>query len=64
MMVRTIFHGVVCAMLTVAAAPASAQEAEPEKPATVENEKTDEEKAAAQQGLLFTDELVVTAGRQ
>jgi len=63
MMVRTIFHSVVCGVL-VAAAPGFGQEAEPEQPAVVETEQTDEEKAAAEQGLLFRDELVVTAGRQ
>ncbi len=64
MMVRTIFQGVLCAILTTAAAPGLAQQAEPEKPTVAETEKTEEEKAAAEQGLVFTDELVVTAGRR
>jgi len=63
MMVRAIFRGLLCAVLT-ASVPALAQEAEPENPTAEESEKTAEEKAAAEQGLLFEDEVVVTAGRQ
>ncbi len=63
-MVQTIFRVLVCVMVVVAAVPALAQEAEPETPSAEETEQTAEEKAAAEQGLLFKDELVVTAGRQ
>ena len=64
MMVKTILQSLMCGVLIFAAAPGFGQEAEPEKPAAPESEQTEEEKAAAEQGLLFTDELVVTAGRQ
>jgi hypothetical protein len=65
-MVRTIFRTLVCMTLVAGGAPGFTQEAEPQEkqPSAEETEQTAEEKAAAKQGLLFKDEVVVTAGRR
>jgi hemoglobin/transferrin/lactoferrin receptor protein len=51
-------------MLMAATVPAYAQEAEPETPPDEAVEQTDEEKAAAKEGRVFKDQIVVTPGRQ
>jgi len=63
-MFRILFHSVLVLMLVAATAPVFAQEAEPESPPDEAVEKTDEEKAAAKEGRVFKDQIVVTPGRQ
>ena len=63
-MIRILSHSVLVAMLVAATVPAYAQEPEPETPPDEVVEKTDEEKAAAEEGRVFRDKIVVTASRQ
>ena len=57
-MFRFLFRSVLILMLIAAAAPALAQEAEPETPTEETTEKATEE------GRVFKDQIVVTPGRQ
>jgi hemoglobin/transferrin/lactoferrin receptor protein len=61
---RGVVHSALAMLLIAAAGPVLGQQAEPIEPSVDESELTAEEKAAAEQGLLFKDEMVVTAGRQ
>jgi hemoglobin/transferrin/lactoferrin receptor protein len=61
---RGVVHSALAMLLIAAAGPVLGQQAEPKEPSVDESELTAEEKAAAEQGLLFKDEMVVTAGRQ
>ncbi len=63
-MIQILSHSVLLLMLVAATVPAFAQEAEPESPPDEAVEKTDEEKAAAKEGRVFKDQIVVTPGRQ
>ncbi len=63
-MFRIFFHSVLVLMLVAATAPVFAQQTEPETPPGEAVEKTDEEKAAAEEGRVFRDQIVVTPGRQ
>ena len=63
-MLRNLFHGVMVLILAVVTAPGFAQEAEPETPPEEAVEQTAEEQAAAEEGRVFKDQIVVTPGRQ
>jgi hemoglobin/transferrin/lactoferrin receptor protein len=67
-MYRIVFHGVLVLMLMTVTIPSLAQEAEPEKPQPQDIDKAieeaDEEDAVASEGRVFTDQIVVTPGRQ
>jgi hemoglobin/transferrin/lactoferrin receptor protein len=62
-MFRIVFRSVLILMLITVTAPALAQEAEPETPPD-EAAETTEEEAAADEGRVFRDKIVVTASRQ
>jgi len=67
-MIRIVFRGLLILILIAVTAPAVAQEAEPEKPTPQDVDKVieeaDEEDAAVTEGRVFTDQIVVTPGRQ
>jgi hemoglobin/transferrin/lactoferrin receptor protein len=61
---RHVFCGALALFLIATVGPVFGQQAEPDAPQLEETELTAEEKAVVEQGLLFRDEVVVTAGRR